>query len=274
MPRAGTLFDENEPLVTAAVIAAGAVAQSSGFRQRDVRFFIELFSNWLESTTGARALNLHNTQVQRHLDMLTRVKWTERIGRTPPRWQLTPEGLVELLGRLVHRRNLVRLDEFFLVFHFLDAYGARLRRLATQGGRMGSQLLAVDLNELLDTHRFIERERARVARELSRLAVRVQESRSTSELARERIASGAALSDVIALVQARYPYELNSQKPLQELLAALPTAWRREELIDIAERRAGRFWEPLSKLLLEYDRILESLSKDASAQHNLLDEPG
>jgi hypothetical protein len=164
MARSGALFDENQPLVTAAVIAAEAVAQSAGFRQRDVRFFIELFSNWLESTTGERVLNLHNTQVQRHLEDLTRVKWASRIGRTPPRWQLTPEGVVELLRRLVYRKILMRLDEFFVVFHFLDGYGARLRAMTSQGGRLGSRLLAVDLDELVNTRRLVDRERAQVAR--------------------------------------------------------------------------------------------------------------
>jgi len=63
MARLGALFDENEPLVTAAVIAAEATGGHEVFRQRDVRFFIELFSNWLEPTTGEHALALHNTQV-------------------------------------------------------------------------------------------------------------------------------------------------------------------------------------------------------------------
>lgn len=255
------MFEENQALVTASVIAAEAVAQTGGFRQRDVRFFIELFSNWLESTTGERVLNLHNTQVQRHLEDLTRVKWASRIGRRPPRWHLTPEGVVELLRRLVHRQHLMRLDEFFLVFHFLDAYGARLRAMAAQSGRLASRLLAVDLDELVDTQRLVERERARVSRELQRLAVRIEESRSTSELSRARIAQGANLAEVIAEVERRYPYELNSQRPLNELLEALPSAWRREELVDIAARRADRFWEPLRALLVEYDRILGALAR-------------
>src|SRR5882724_852260 len=140
MARLGALFDENEPLVTAAVIAAEATGGHDGFRQRDVRFFIELFSNWLESTTGDRALALHNTQVLRHLGVLTQAKWARRVGRSPPRWHLTAEGLAELLRRLVHRRDLTRLDEFFLVFHFVDAYGARLRAIAEQGGVLASKL--------------------------------------------------------------------------------------------------------------------------------------
>lgn len=77
------------------------------------------------------------------------------------------------------------------------------------------------------------------------------------------MATGASVETVIAEIEKRYPYELNSQKPLNELLSALPGAWRREELADIAELRARRFWEPLRLLLLEYDGVLERLTKQA-----------
>jgi hypothetical protein len=262
MARIGALFDENEALVTAAVIAAEATGEHDGFRQRDVRFFIELFSNWLESTTGEHALALHNTQVQRHLDILTKAKWARRVGRTPPRWHLTPEGLAELLRRLVHRRNLTRLDEFFLVFHFVDAYGARLRAIAEKGGLLASKLLLHDVTRLLDPGELIRRERECVARELARLAVRSEESRLTGELSHRRLAAGAPLAEVIREIEQRYPYELNSQKPLRELLAALPVPWQREEISEIAGLRSSRFWEPLRRLLEQYDAILEALERE------------
>lgn len=63
----------------------------------------------------------------------------------------------------------MRLDEFFLVFHFVDAYGPRLRAMAAQGGALASKLLLIDLDELLDPARLIRRERERVARETQRL---------------------------------------------------------------------------------------------------------
>jgi len=61
--------------------------------------------------------------------------------------------------------------------------------------------------------------------------------------------------------RASTPYELNSQKPLRELLEAFPVPWQREELSEIAELRSTRFWEPLSELLKNYDAILEKLGK-------------
>jgi hypothetical protein len=252
---------ENEPLVAAAVIAAQATLESSGFRQRDVRFFLELFSNWLQSTTGSWTLGLHNTQVQRALDLHATAGWATRIGKKPPRYRLTPEGLVELLRRLVHRRNLTRLDEFFLVFHIIDAYGPRLRALVIRRGMLASRTLALDVDELLDPGKLVLRERSTVARELERLALRVDEARQTSELTRKLFKDKASLADVVAAVQKRFPYELNSQKPLAELLEDLPAPWRRSELEEIAEQRASGLWGPTRELLVAYDRILADLTR-------------
>ncbi|MDD9944777.1 MAG: hypothetical protein OXU20_27295 [Myxococcales bacterium] len=247
----------DSPVLTAALVAAQATAPEHGFRQRDVRFFAELFGNWLESTAGAQAF--HNTQVLRCVHALAGVGWATRSGRKPPRWRLTSEGLVELLRRLVHRRDLMRLDEFFLVHHFLAAYGDRLRALAQRGGAMESRLLAVDLDEMLSPETLLERERARVARELARLQIRVEEARMTAQLARRRLARGVPVADVVDEVQSHYPYELNSQRPLNELLSPLPERWQREELTEASERRANGLWGSQVELLRAYDGVLERL---------------
>jgi hypothetical protein len=66
----------------------------------------------------------------------------------------------------------------------------------------------------------------------------------------------------VAAVERRYPYELNSRKPLTELLASFPALWRRDEIERVAERRAAGLWGPARDLLVAYDRILEGLQRD------------
>ncbi|MGC4093118.1 MAG: hypothetical protein QM756_35565 [Polyangiaceae bacterium] len=259
MVRAGTLMLENEALAAAAVVAAHATLGAEGFRQRDVRFFIELFSNWLEATTGAWTLDLHNAQVQRHLDWLVQTGWAKRPRRKPPRYALTAEGLLKLLAQLSERKHLKRIDEFFLIVHILSAYGERLRGLVQLSGPLPSKSLSVDLDELLDVKRLVARERALVEREVARLVIRIEESRETSRLARELLRQGQPVDDVIAAIEARFPYELNSRKPLSELFSQLPAPFRRVELETIAEQRAEHLWEPTRRWLLGYDEILASL---------------
>ena len=259
MPRSGDLFSENEAIVAAAVVAAQATLGSDGFRQRDVRFYISVFSNWLEATTGAWTLDLHNAQVQRYLDLLVKTGWAKRPGRKPPRYCLTPEGLVRLLERIGERKNLKRFDEFFFILHVFHAYGDRLRGLVQQSGPFHSKSLSVDLDELLDFRRLIARERELVQREALRLGVRSKESRATSELTRSLLAQGHTLDDAVRAVERQFPYEMNSQKPLGELFAQLPAPFRRVELETIAELRATTLWEPTLALLQSYLTILDGL---------------
>lgn len=260
MPRTGAVFLENERLVAAGVIAAQATGEDGDFRQRDVRFFIELFSNWMQSTTQSWSLSIHNAQVSRYLDVAVGAGWAKHVGRNPPRYRLTPEGLLELLTRLGTRRDLTRLDEFFLVYHFFDAYGTRLKTLVDKSGPLASKALALDVDKLLDKQALVARERALVARELARLAVRSEESRKISGIAKALLARGEPLARVVREVQERFPYELNSQKPMDELLGALPEPWRRAELESAAERRAATLWDPTRTLLARYDEVLASLS--------------
>jgi hypothetical protein len=261
MPRAGAVLEEQEPIVAAAVVAAQATLGDPGFRQRDVRFFIELFSNWLQSTTGSYVLAIHNVQVQRYLDTLCSARGARRTGRKPPRYQLSPEGVVELLRRMRTRRNLTRLDEFFLVFHIFDTYGTRLRSIIEREGRSVSRALALDVDELLDKKQLVAAERAAVARELRRLQIRIEESRATSALTRKLLDNGQPLTEVIEAVERQFPYELNSQKPLGELLQLLPLPWRRAELETAAAERATTLWHPTHELLLAYDKILQELER-------------
>ncbi len=260
VPRTGAIFVENERLVAAGVIAAQATGDDGNFRQRDVRFFIELFSNWMQSTTQSWSLSIHNAQVLRYLDVAVSAAWAKCVWRTPPLYRLTPEGLLELLTRLGTRRDLTRLDEFFLVYHFFDAYGSRLQTLVEKSGPLASKALALDVDKLLDKQALVARERALVSRELARLAVRSEESRKISGIAKGLLAKGEPLSRVISEVQKQFPYELNSQKPLDELLGALPEPWRRGELESAAERRAETLWDPTRALLEAYDGVLAKLA--------------
>lgn len=264
MTRTGDLFTENEAVVAAAVVAAQATLGNDGFRQRDVRFYIGLFSNWLEATTGSWTLDLHNAQVQRYLELLVKAGWAKRPGRKPPRYCLTPEGLIRLLERIGQRKNLKRFDEFFFILHVFHAYGDRLRSLVQQTGPFNSKSLSVDLDELLDFRRLIARERELVQRESQRLTLRIQESRATSELTRKLLAEGQTLDQVVQAIEQRFPYEMNSQKSLGELFEQLPAPFRRVELETIAELRATSLWEPTLALLQSYLGILDGLDAPAA----------
>ena len=258
MLRSRTLIEQHEPLFLAAVLAAEASAEDAGFRQRDVRFFAELFENWLDTRGGEQRAAIHNTQIQRQLEALNGVGWARSTGRKPPRFRLTRLGIGDLLRRLAQRTSFARLEEFFFVFHFLDAYGPHLREMAARGARR-SPALTREIDQLVDPRQLVARERERTREQLTRLEQRIDDARQTSELARALFARRMPLSEVIAGVEARFPYELNSQKPLRELLGSFPEPWRAPELVEVSRQRAEQLWGAQRALLRAYDQLLLEL---------------
>lgn len=256
-------LSQHEPFLSAALMAAQATAADQGFRQRDVRFFVELFANWLSPAPSEPVLVVHNTQILRRLVALQALGWVKRVGRTPPRFQLRPEGLLGLLRRVSAADDARGMDGFFFVHHFLDAYGEKLRSLS-QRERYTSAQLSAELTELTSPERLVQRERARVERAAARLLARVEDARSISQLARAELQKRVPLPQIVAQVEARFPYELNHQRPLRELLDAMPEPWRRQELTDTAERRASSLWLAQRTLLLAYDQVLKSLSPSSA----------
>jgi len=259
--RRGAIEQAHPVTVYASLVAAEASHAGAGFRQRDVRFFIELFSNWIRATHGEHSFPVHNAQTQRLLDRLVREGRAKRVPRSsPPVYRLTGLGLVESLSQLVNPPRLGPMEEFFLVLHLVRTYGSRLRAMVKGGEPISSAPVRVDIDQLLHVGRLIRRQTERVDLELEKLALRIEEAKATQALSAKLFAAGRSLEEVTLAVQRKYPYELNSHKPLGELIAALPPAWGRMELEEASGQRADQIWGPTHALLAAYREILDGLS--------------
>ena len=90
----------NEPYFLAAVLAAQFQFQKAGFRQKDVRFLIELFSNWMEASLGDVTLPVQNVQIARYLEQLTASGVAKKLrGKNPPRYELSRPGMGKLIRK-------------------------------------------------------------------------------------------------------------------------------------------------------------------------------
>ena len=61
------LFDRQEIFTAAATLAAHGVKFFRGFRQYDLRFMAEIFTNWMAPLSDQPVLHLQNNQVARYL---------------------------------------------------------------------------------------------------------------------------------------------------------------------------------------------------------------
>ncbi len=241
----------------AATLAAHATQGEAGFRQRDLRFYVDLFSNWLETTLGARTLELHNAQVARFLESLVREALCRKVRvRKTVRYRLSRAGIVEVLARMVQTDRILPLEQFFFAYYAIRNYGERISALARGEGSQFPRALQIELDTLRDPKQLVARQVQFVDKELAKLEARIQDGLATAALTQKLLGAANGFPDVVAAIQQRYPYELSNQKPLDELLAQMPRDLARWELEHGARLRATQIWKPFKEMLEAYRRAL------------------
>lgn len=253
------------PLFHAAAIAAHARFTQKGFRQKDLRFLIELFSNWVEATLEGPSLDVENTQIARYLASLIGQGWAQQTDGKPPRYRLTRDGLMENLSRLVERTHWWPIEEFFFVHYFLDSYRDRIDALITHAGPLYTGPMKLAIGQLLDVRRLVEREEALLAMEIAKLDLRIADSRKTSLIVTTGTAKGRQPAELLQEIQEQVPYQLNNQKPLTELFRETPDENWIWEMEVGSQQRAAKIWIPLKDLLVHLKGQVAALNRGASA---------
>jgi hypothetical protein len=257
-----TLARRHELFVATATLASHASAQGRGFRQRDVRFFTELFSNWAHPDTSSE-LVIQNVQIQRYLHYLGKEGFLKNLNKgSRPLFKLTRIGLLELLTRLVESKREREPAEFLFLVYFVSGYREWLFRLIKDEGAQFPPSMQIELDALLDTATLVQRELNRVDKQITKLKMRIDDAHRTSTLVSEKIRRGEAFDQIVREVERKIPYELNSRRPLSELISSIQPDQRLWELRDGNRLRAKIIWEPAVKLLDEYRRLLSELGRE------------
>ena len=258
------LLRRYEVFVAGAAIASHASHQA-GFRQRDLRFFIELFGNWLELSSGEFSSLVTNTQVQRYLDALAHDGFARRSGkRGQPLYRLTRVGLLELLARVKSFASSNRAH-FFFSYYFLKNYRAPLERLVRSKEDQFPIALRLEFESSVDLSSLIDQQISHANDDLRRIEARISDAENTSELYRVRSESKVPLEQIVLEAQKRFPYDLNSRKPLSELIDSIPKEQQAWELRWGNLARVSDIWEPLRNLQAAYIEELKKLKNEASS---------
>jgi len=244
--------------------AAAAIGAHSnfveGFRQRDVRFLLGMFLNWVNSTTKGVDERVHNTQIARFLDGLVSVGHATRKGSGHSRrYQLTRGGLLGLVEQMVSLQMQAPVEHFFFVFYFVKNYGPRLTELSAQKESKLPKSAQIELSALLDSTELLHRQKRAVQLELQKLEGRIFETEGAAKLARDLVGKGRGSDEIVASVEQMFPYDLNSVKPMSELFREVPPALRLWELTSGNDARARLLWRPFKTYLMGYLEVLEDL---------------
>lgn len=255
-----SLVGREEIWFATSTVAVHAQFRDQGFRQRDVKFFIELFSNWLECALLHSRLEVKNTQVSRYLDRLADEGYARKVQKTgKPRYRLTRIGLIELLQSLVAKHYLHSKESFFFLYYFLKNYRGRLEKLVADEGRFFPHALKVELEQILNVDTLVTRELSYAKKELIKLQKRIEHCVEISALVQERRKQKVPEAKIIAELEGEHPYALHSQKPLRELLEPFPKEMREWEMTVGYRLRAEEMLVPTCALLEAYVKSLEKL---------------
>lgn len=235
--------------IASSTLAAHASFIEEGFRLRDLRFFCELFLNWAEDL-DVSASSLQNTQLARFLADLVKQGFAKRSQRKQVQlFKLTRLGLLELLTRMNSSRHASHPSTVLFRLCFIKSYRHRLEALVEREGAHFPHSLKLEVAALLDLDAIIDQEIAKVERALQRKEQRVEDALKISALAKNLNAAKVPFAQIVDDVESRYPYELNTMKPLHELIASIAPDQRRWELEEGTLIRAHTLWGPQRELL-------------------------
>jgi hypothetical protein len=250
-----------EIFVNSAIIAAEAEHGENGFRHRDVLFLTELFLNWATSPTFEANEEIQNIQIARYLMELVNDGYARKITKKGyPRYKLTRVGLIQLISSIATKTHTNNPNWFFFTYYFISSYQERVYRMIESEGALFPKALQLECEELFNLPNLVEREIIAVKKQLTIQRSRIDDSIYAAKTVREYLKSKKPISDAIKEISKVAPYDLDSRKPLSELISDLPQDLRVWELTFGNEARAHLLYEPSESLLRTYLTELEKIS--------------
>lgn len=240
-----------------AILAANASNFTKGFRIRDIKFLYSLFTNWTDEL-GQKPLQA--TQISRVLDFMTKESLASRkISKGTPNWFLSRTGVIELVRIIVNGENNNYGNDFFFTYYFINSYKDKLLMMAKESSSLFPPSLQLELEYLLDVDKYKAREQQKVERRIEKIKLRKDSTKKTAEATKKLLTKGFKNDEVVKYIQKNHPYDLNSEKPLSELLSEIPEDLKVWELLEGNINRSRFIYSQQIKMLENYLRQIVSL---------------
>lgn len=236
---------------------------NQGFRQRDLKFIIEFMNTWRYSKDQrSRFAQFHNIQVMRYLQDLEDLGWAKVIGRKrPSQYRLTRVGLVGILERLKSLSLVTEFQDFLFIYYLFFEYRERLLGLIEAEGSILPLTQREEISQILNARKLVSDRQVKLKSEIHYWQLRIRETEQASQFVQRELKQQRRLQEVLDEVLDRYPYELNSTKPLKQFLDEIPTELRVTELTRGNRHRTQLVWKGFVDALEFEIRTLDSLGK-------------
>lgn len=246
-------------LYYAAILATWLNREETGFRQRDVKFYLDLLIDWMESAPFAKNIIIQNTQMMRFLDSLVEKQWLTKKNYQAPIYNFNNRYFMDLIKETLSNSDNDPYEIFFLQYHLASVYRETLSELLFIRGVELSRGQKLDLDHLLNAKLILRNQKERIEREIEKLSLRQKEVEKMIDLAKNELQKSNDTDEIVKKIEFIYPYQLQYQKSMSKAFADLHPKIRILELTSNSEKRIYTLWSPMEEFLRAYLNILERL---------------
>jgi hypothetical protein len=184
--------------------------------------------------------------------------------RARPTYVLTRGGVLWCVEEMVAHPDPTQFAENLFVVYFIKNYRQKIFSIAESAHDSFPPHIAAELRALLDTSEFLSQLRKQTQRSIDQLRDYATRCGDLSVQTRAMRKRGASLDEIATFLERTNPYQLNNQKPLDELYSELPPDVAEWELVEGPGVRAKQLWEPMISIAESYQRALSEASRAPS----------
>jgi predicted transcriptional regulator len=256
-----------EVFLSAAILTANATSSMVTFHLKEVKFFIALFVNWTAITSNLTLSDIQHVQISRYLEALINNGFLKRKNRKgAPSYQLTRQGVIELVERISNFERHAHNTDFFFSFYFLSGYGKIIDQLSSNVEESGhkNKESGVSLSSLLKVNNLKNAYLKHLNKKVMLLEKRVKDGMQSMKKIRS-LTTGAKkrnAREVIEEVSKTFPdfgIQFSHDKPLAEILADLSDEQSLWELEHGTSYRNTILWKPIINNLKTHIKEVENL---------------
>lgn len=260
MERKGNFYQENAVFINAGILTCFANSPYEGFRPKDLKFYVEVFSNWVETSLGQHSVELQNNQVKRLFESLELKGDLKTLPKKRPQtFRLTSQGLYKYISKLVNLEHINESYQFFFLFHFITLYSSKLKQLLFAEKSDLSPALKTEIQFLLRPAEILRKEKEKVLLRISKLEQRISEANEMQKLSHKLLKDDWSQERIVAELERKFPYQLNNRKNMGDVFKDLILDVRWIELTESPKIRSSSLWSPLLEESRHYLNQLEQL---------------
>jgi hypothetical protein len=244
-------------LMLLGLLGAWLNRNEKGFRQKDVRFYIELIADWMSTAPSFKNFKIQNTQTMRFLDSLCDQKWL--IKKAGPIYFFNNNYFMSLIKEAFRIDEYDDYDLFQLQYHLATVYQTTILNLLFKRGVELSNGEKIDLELILSPKNLLSEQKKRIEKEIKVLQAREQDVVAMIDFSKKELLVNKPI-EVVKKLEKLNPYKLQYYKSMSDTFKDLLPEIVSLELTEHSEKRINTLWNPLKSNLENYLKYLNKMS--------------